>query len=358
MKKYLMTALLLFHVVNVFGQLILSKATRVGDVMYNVFDSYTGEAISLRKVTKFYDGSEMNAAKCDNVIYINYGKDFFQRVYGDNVDIRWFGCNEKRNDNQVIINKILQKYKTATIPAGIFEISGGITVPEYATLKGNGRNCIIKLKAPLPVDGISVFRGAVIKNFTLDCTETSLDLKSAIIINPWQKNSFTGQEILLENLNLLGNYPHLQGVGLKLQILKNENNLSLIAFCKFLNINIYGFRDGIFCDLDYFGGNKISYINANTFDNIIIYNCLRPLQLINTGKKEDVLAGKATIMSNFFSNIIVQHVVGKYPAFYLDGAEYNNFTAQIIDWPVPYFEETKKGRNNTFNSLPFDGNKK
>ena len=351
MKRYVLAVVMLFCYVDLFAQLNLSNASRIKDIIYNVVDEYTGEIVSFIKVNDFYDGTKMQLSKCDNVIYIRYENNFYKRVYGEHINIKWFGCNENRSDNQLLINEVLRKYKSATIPIGTFPISGSIIIPEKAQLRGYGRNSIIKLKSTIPVDGIVVYRGAVVKDFNFYCTETALDLKAAILIIPWHNNSSRGEETILQNLFLIGDYPHLQGVGIKLQILKDNDQYSLIAFSKFLNINIYGFRDGIFCVLDYKGGNGISYINANIFNNITIYNCLRPIRLINSGKKEDVLAGKSTIMSNSFSDIIVQHVVGDYPAIYADGAVSNNFTTQIIDWSVSHLQETSKSSSNILNNL-------
>jgi len=348
MKRYLLATIMLFNYATSSAQLNLAKASRVGNVIYNIIDEYTGEISSFKKVEEFYDGTKMNISMCDNVIYIKYGDSYFKRVYGEDLNIRWFGCNETRNDNQVLINEILRKYKKAAIPTGTFKISGSIKVPEKCQLKGYGRNSIIKLKSVVPTDAILVYRAGVLTDFKLDCTETALDLKAGISVIPWQNNTSYGEEVVLQNLFLVANYPHLQGVAIKLHV--EDNEYSFIAFSKFININIYGFRDGIYCDIDYKRGNGISYINANIFNNITIYNCLRPIRLINSAQKEDILSGKSTIMSNSFSDIIVQHVVGDYPAIFADGASSNNFSAQVIDWIAPAFSQTTKSRGNLFSN--------
>jgi hypothetical protein len=335
-----------------YSKITFERAIRNGNIFHNVIDKSTGEIFSFIKVEEYVDGTKMNISKCDSVIFVSYKKEFFRRIYDGEVNIKWFGANEHREDNEVVINKILKRYRMVKIPIGEFKISNTIFLPEGASLKGFGKNSIIKLKAKSGVDGISAYRGATIRNLKLDCSETLMDLKSAILINAWHNNTSIGEEVVLQDLTIYGNYPHLQGVAIRLQIARNANLYSLIAFSKFLNINIYGFRDGVFCDLDYKGGDGISYINANTFTNITIYNCLRPFRLINSAKKEDVVAGKSTIMSNFFTNVLIQHVVGDYPAVWSDGASENIFELHIIDWAGLYLDETNKSKNNGFNAFP------
>lgn len=343
---------------NVVAQVSLADAKRIENTLYNVLDKNVGQMFSFIKVSNYLDGSKMEKSKCDNVMYIQYQNEFFKRVYEGGLNIRWFGCNETAADNQVIINQVLARYKTAYIPSGVFKTAGTITVPEKAELQGAGNNAIIKLISKTPLAGINVNRWGSLLNFKLDCSSTDMDLSPAILLKSWDQVYSNTGESTFRNLVVVGNYPQLQGVGIKLEITPAPTkDYSVIVFCKFSNIDIYGFRDGIFLDLQYQKGKNISYINANIFENIIIHRCLRPLRLINTAEAADVVSGKSAIATNYFKQIIIQHVVGDFPAIYLDGAGYNDISAQISDWTGNHVEATSKSLNNAFSILPADPGK-
>ena len=337
------------------AQVSLANAKRAENTLYNVLDKNVGQMFSFIKVDKYLDRSKMDKSKCDNIIYLAYGTEFFKRVFEGGLDIRWFGCTETSTDNHAIISQVLARYRTAYIPRGVFPTYGTITVPESAQLYGAGNSSILKLVSKSPLTGINVYRWGSLQDFKLDCSSTDMDVSPAILVRSWdQVHSNTG-ESTFRNLEIVGNYPQLQGVGIKLEIKPDRpTDYSVIFFCKFYNIDIYGFRDGIFLDLQYQRGKNISFINANIFENIIIHRCLRPLRLINTADATDVISGKSNIDSNYFKQIIIQHVVGDFPAIYMDGAGYNDVSAQISDWTGNHVEATSKSVNNSFNILPAD----
>jgi hypothetical protein len=335
------------------GQTNLTKSKRIDRTIYNILDTNSGQLFSFDKVERYLDGTVMDDSKCDYVIYIKVKDEYFKRNYSGGLDIRWFGCNDSRPDNQIALNQILLKYKSAYIPAGVYNISEPINVPAGSVLHGEGKSSVIKLVSLKPVDALRIHRGVHLRSFKIDCSKTNMNLSSAILVNAWEEVQSIAGELKLQDLILVGNYPHLQGVGLKLQITQDSTKkYSLIAFCKFLDMDIYGFRDGIFCDLEYNKGDKISFINANIFDNIIIYNCLRPVRLINSASKSDIISGKSTISFNYFRSIVIQHAVGEYPAFSIDGAAHNKYESQIIDWRGQHVEQTKKSSDNIFETIP------
>lgn len=352
MKNYLFFIFIILCSINTNGQVLTSKALRMQNTIYIVLDVNVDEFYTFRKIDKYYNGTKIDDSKCDNIICIKYKGEYFKRNYDKDIDIRWFGCNEVRIDNQVIINNILEKYGTTYITAGVLEISGTINVAEKASVRGIGIESFIKLVSKGPTDGLSIFRQAALKNFKLDCTETELNLNAAIIVNTWNNVESKAGELTIGDVVLVGNYPKLQGVGLKLKIKPTTDRYALIAFVKFRNIDIYGFRDGVFCDLEYGGGKNISFLNANIFSNIILYYCLRPVRLINTAKATDMISSKATISNNIFSNVIIQHAVGDYPVFYIDGGTAHDINVQIIDWKGLYLQETPKYTSNKLDALP------
>ncbi len=335
------------------GQVSVADARRIENTLYNVLDKNVGQMFSFTKVSSYLDGSKMDKSKCDNIIYIEYKNEYFKRMYEAGLNIRWFGCDELKKDNQVMINQVLGKYKTAYIPAGVFTFSGTIIVPENARLFGSGNSSVLKLTSRSPLHGISLFRRGTLEGFKLDCSGTDMDLSAAILVNAWADVHSNTGESSIQHLQIIGNYPQLQGVGIKLAVTpRSGQDYSVIAFCKFLDIDIYGFRDGIFCDLQYQQGKNISYINANIFESIILHRCLRPLRLVNTADPRDITSGKSAIASNFFRNLIIQHVVGDYPAIFIDGGISNDISAQLVDWPGNYVEATNRSANNTFQVLP------
>jgi hypothetical protein len=358
MRNILVVAALFLCSYHCVGQVSVVGAKRINNVLYNVLDKNTGQLFTFTKVDKYSDDSKMDPSKCDDVIFIKYNTEYFKRNYEGAVNIRWFGCNEFINDNQVIINKILAKYKNAFIPAGQYKFSETIIVPENAGLFGSGKAAVLKFVSKKPTDGISLYRGGTLKGFKLDCTETDMDVSAAILVNAWNDVASHLGELRIQDIIISGNYPQLQGVAIKLAIQPKKNqDYSVINFCKFYDIDIYGFRDGIFCSLEYAKGKNISYINANIFENIIIHKCLRPLRLINSADETDVVSGKSTIAFNSFENIIIQHAVGDYPAIAADGASYNKINAQIIDWTGYNAESSHKSKSNIINFLPADPSK-
>ena len=61
----------------------LTGAKRKGDVLYGIIDRYTGEEITLSKVT--------GAPVVDGVIYFQLGSEYFKRVFDGGIDVSWFG---------------------------------------------------------------------------------------------------------------------------------------------------------------------------------------------------------------------------------------------------------------------------
>ena len=353
MKNLFIIATYCFFSFNTAAQVSLAVVKKIDNTLYDILDTNTGEMVSFTKTDNYTDSSRMDQSKCDNVIFLKYNNDYYKRNYSGQPNIKWFGCSESISNNETIINKVLKNYKGAFIPAGQFIFSSTITVPQNAVLIGVGKNAVLKLVSRSPTIGISINRGSSLSNFKIDCSATDMDESPALLVNAWNDVGSSLDELTIQNISIAGNYPQLQGAALRLAIrADNTADYSVIVFCKFYNIDIYGFRNGIDCMVDYAKGKNISYINANIFENIIIHRCLRPVRLINNASDADIISGKAAIASNIFTNIIVQHVTGNYPVFFMDGAVFNKINGQIIDWKGNYAECTGRSRSNTFDLLP------
>jgi len=61
----------------------LALAQRKGDVLYGILDRYTGEEVTLSKVT--------GTPTVDGIIYFQLGSEYFRRVFDEEIDVRWFG---------------------------------------------------------------------------------------------------------------------------------------------------------------------------------------------------------------------------------------------------------------------------
>lgn len=77
---------------------------RVNDTLIELLDSYTGEYVTFSKVAKYTDGSNMNDAKCDGVIYRKLGNEYFKRNFTGPVNVKWFGakCDGVTDDTTAV----------------------------------------------------------------------------------------------------------------------------------------------------------------------------------------------------------------------------------------------------------------
>ena len=93
----------------------LSLAQRKGDVLYGILDQYTGEEITLSKVT--------GTPTVDGIIYFQLGSEYFRRNYAI-LNKKWFGGFDEilhlgngtfsADDSQILINRNLTTGGTAT----------------------------------------------------------------------------------------------------------------------------------------------------------------------------------------------------------------------------------------------------
>lgn len=77
----------------------LSGAKRKGDILYGIIDRYTGEEITLSKVT--------GTPTVDGIMYFQLGSEYFKRVYTE-ANVKWWGAvgNNVTNDHDAILDAI------------------------------------------------------------------------------------------------------------------------------------------------------------------------------------------------------------------------------------------------------------
>lgn len=137
-------------------------------------DIYTFEKSQYEKVDFFADASPMTKEKCDGVIYISEGENFYKRILPIQgmVNVKWFGAkgngdkNDKGTDDTEAVKKAIEVlsriYKgyplsggnvyagfTLYFPAGKYIVSETIKLPNGITLRGESVvSTIIHAKTP------------------------------------------------------------------------------------------------------------------------------------------------------------------------------------------------------------------
>jgi hypothetical protein len=133
----------------------LALAQRKDDVIYGVIDRYTGEEITLSKVT--------GTPTVDGIIYFQLGVEYFKRNFTD-IDTRWWGAKASESFDsapaiQAAVNYAfyIERGGEVLLPAGRIKISNTIHIG-YGTsygsivLKGYGK----KYKSEEPFSGTSL----------------------------------------------------------------------------------------------------------------------------------------------------------------------------------------------------------
>jgi hypothetical protein len=101
-------------------------ANRVGNVIYNNFDQYTGVPFNATVVTTWYDGSSMSDSKVDNAIYFKLppelGGGWAKRDYEGAVRPQWWGAKGDWNvftqtgtNNTISLQKMINSVPNGTV---------------------------------------------------------------------------------------------------------------------------------------------------------------------------------------------------------------------------------------------------
>lgn len=110
----------------------LSLAQRNGDILYGILDQYTGEQITLSKVT--------GTPTVDGIIYFQLGSEYFKRNYNQ-INVKWFGAKgDNINDDTVAIqnavNACYTNLDTCYLPNGTYKITNTILITESINFRG------------------------------------------------------------------------------------------------------------------------------------------------------------------------------------------------------------------------------
>jgi hypothetical protein len=201
----------------------LSLAQRKDDVLYGILDQYTGENITLSKVT--------GTPTVDGIIYFQLGSEYFKRNYTE-INVDWFGCigNGIVDDTVNIQKALTTDSKVINFTSGkTYLINGGLT-SSVANRKINVQGATIKLKNSAAIKTMLTVTGQytdviggtwdgnkangnsvnISPNFGYDSTNITIDtnncsVKNIISINTYGmaiKGNGTVSYLLAENNNI------------------------------------------------------------------------------------------------------------------------------------------------------------
>lgn len=254
----------------------ISLAKRKGDTLYGILDQYTGEEITLNKVT--------GAPTVDGIMYFELDGEYFKRSYSGFINVKWFGAKaDNTNDDAVAINTAIQFIVddfggTLLLPAGIYKISSQIVMRRSVIFMGSGGydysgmptqygtcfkptadfsdNEVIILDSAY--DSVPLLSGSGFQDFAIDMDNISDSGKSAIVLRSVSNSAFLknivvnhldeGSELVIEGADILynnatdginiasfftyGKTPDYVSTMPKLLIRKNANEITFIG-CKF-----------------------------------------------------------------------------------------------------------------------------
>lgn len=127
----------------------LSLAQRKGDVLHGILDQYTGEEMTLSKVT--------GTPTVDNVIFFQLGSEYFKRESSNLIDVRWFGAilDGTTDDTTALRNAFLKGVVygyTIKVPSkSTMLVSGAILNSD--SLTGKNLNVIFESGCKINVSG-------------------------------------------------------------------------------------------------------------------------------------------------------------------------------------------------------------
>lgn len=236
----------------------LSLAQRKGDVLYGILDQYTGEEMTLSKVT--------GTPTVDGVIYFQLGAEYFKRNFTE-VNVKWFGAKgDNTNDDTVAIQAAIDYCGTfegiCFVPNGTYKITNGLVIDTGILFTGeNLTSTIINIvsatrKVAVKVDsqGINGYiRGGGIQKITINCGGTC-DGVLIDVVAPYSINQAVYKDIKITNTVL----------GFETKV---DDNSPLIYINIFENIAIeQGIKEGGF---KLYGGTYNIYSQLSASDGSV-----------------------------------------------------------------------------------------
>ena len=109
----------------------LSLAKRNGDVLYSILDKYTGEEMTLSKVT--------GTPVVDGIIYFQLEDEYFKRNF-QIIDVKWFGAKgDGVTDDTIALNKWVNSGRNLILTEGVYIVSNSVTIiNDYTKIIGTG----------------------------------------------------------------------------------------------------------------------------------------------------------------------------------------------------------------------------
>lgn len=207
----------------------LSLAQRKGDVIYGILDQYTGEEITLSKVT--------GTPTVDNIIYFQVGAEYFKRNF-TLVNVKWFGAKgDNINDDTLAIQAAIDFCGsfagTCFVPNGTYKITNGLVINTGILFIGeNLTSTVIRIvsatrKVAVKVDSQGTngyIRGGGIKKFTINCGGTCDGVKIDVVA-PYSINQASYGDMKIINTVL----------GFETKV---SDGSPLIYICDFYNIAV------------------------------------------------------------------------------------------------------------------------
>ncbi len=137
------------------------------------FISYCQKRILLRDINSganseyeitniWHDGSPLEDAKIDGVIYVKRNGKFYKRLFSGSINVKWFGAKGNNiADDALAINKALKYLQSSRkknmhhfttillknllpllfffFPNGVYKVNSSLKIPSYITLQGESR---------------------------------------------------------------------------------------------------------------------------------------------------------------------------------------------------------------------------
>lgn len=196
------------------------KPYKIGNYWTNLVDSSTGESVNFEEVSVWIDGTPMNDAKCDGVIYrklpSSVGGGYVRRVNdGSFVNAEWFGI-KPGGDYTSLIQSVLNVYPAVKFKAGTYDITQTLVLKTQSSIKGDTPQ-LLHNQGPKTV----TFRGS------------TATLGDGVPIIQCTSAPKTGQSITIENITFRGDTP------------ADYSDLSTIPDAGVVGIDPSGVKDGL-----------------------------------------------------------------------------------------------------------------
>ena len=196
----------------------LSRAKRKDDTLYGILDQYTGEEITLTKISEIPIGNAI-----DGVIYFQLDDEIFKRNYSNYINVKWFGAKgDSITDDTLPIKFALANMPnqgaTLFFPSGIYLIpNGGLTSDKQILFQGEGRSeyeftpvydvnrkgSVISTPSSINDLFISTGQGTSFENIAFECTASNATAGAGIILQ--KAGSFS-----MDKVSVRGFYDNLR----------------------------------------------------------------------------------------------------------------------------------------------------